>query len=88
VHFEQRRRHFVHRRAPPDAGDAGADAVHLHHEDAAEGRSRRQRNVRGRKTELPPEARTTHHAPADGVVPTEQACRALEFAGRQRRAHC
>src|SRR5919197_341433 len=87
VHFEQRLRHRVHRRAAPDARDTAPEALDLDDVNAAQRRALRERDIRGGKAKLASQARALSDLAAHRVRPPKQPFGARKIARRERRAH-
>src|SRR5436190_10605639 len=87
MHFEERARHWVHRRPAADAGHTAPQLFHLHHIDAGERRPLRERDIRRREAELPSKARPRHYLAADRVGTAEQPLGVREIARLERSAH-
>src|SRR5436190_8195664 len=86
MHFEQRHRDRIHRRAASDARHAAAEVLHLHDIDAAKRRPLRERDIRGRKTELAPKARALPDLAAEHVgAPSSRSARAKSPAASAAR---
>src|SRR5947208_7877329 len=83
MHFEQRLRYRVDRRAPSYARHPTAEVFNLHDVDAGERRLLRERNVRRRKAKLAAEPRAASHLAADRVRRAEQPLGTREIARRE-----